>query len=121
MRVYTRVGDGTLVELNEGELSKSRVQLEAETVLQEPELVDLGKVRSYVQDLKSLLEEADLIQSKTFLRTFIRRIEINKKQAVVHYTLPIPPKHGKQQSVEVLPIVTPGGEGGTRTPTPCGT
>jgi site-specific DNA recombinase len=99
------------------ELSKARIQFEAEQILQSGEHLDVAKVKSYVQDLRSLLENADLVQSKSFLRSFIRRIEVNDRQVVLHYSLPLPSKYGRKESVEVLPIVTPGGEGGTRTPT----
>ncbi len=82
--------------------------------------MDAGVVRTYAEDLKRMLEEADISESKSFLRSFVKRIEINNNEAVIRYSLPIP--HGEDtQSVGVLPMVTPGGEGGTRTPTPCGT
>jgi len=56
------------------------------------------------RDLKSLLEEADITESKSFLRSFIKRIEINKGDAVIDYSLPVPPYRSEKQSVEVLPI-----------------
>jgi site-specific DNA recombinase len=103
------------------QLSKVRIQLEAEQVLQHRENLDVDQVKSYVQDLRRLLEDADLIQSKSLLRSFIKRIEVKRKQVVIDYNLPLPSKYGGKRATEVLPIVTPGGEGGTRTPTPCGT
>jgi hypothetical protein len=83
--------------------------------------MDAEVIKSYVRDLKSLLEEADIAESKTFLRSFIKRIEIDKSQAVVHYNLPMPPEGKMRESLGVLPINTPSGEGGTRTPTSCDT
>ena len=103
------------------ELSKNRVQVEADMVVQGVEEVDIDIVKSYTRDLKSLLEESDIIERKAFLRSFIKRIEINKDEARVYYHLPLPQDKKKKAATEVLPIVTPGGEGGTRTPTPCGT
>ena len=35
-------------------------------------------VKSYTDDLKNLLGEAGIIESKSFLRSFIKRIEINR-------------------------------------------
>ena len=90
-------------------------------VAQGIEHVDVEIIKSYAQDLPCLLEEADFIESKTFLRLFIKRIVIDGEKVVIHYNLPMPPIGRKKQSVGVLPIDTPGGEGGTRTPTPCGT
>lgn len=66
--------------------------------------MDAEVIKPYARDLKSLLEEADIVESKAFLRSFIKRIEIAKNQAVVHYSLPMP--YGEDtQAVEVLPMV----------------
>lgn len=100
------------------ELSKSRIHVEAEMVAEGPQHVDTELVRSYAQDLRSLLEEADFTQSKAFLRSFVKRIVIDGRKALIHYHLPMPPDGKKRQTVGVLPIDTFGGEGGTRTPTP---
>ena len=78
-------------------------------------------MKTYAQDLRGLLEEAGFTERKAFLRSFIKRIEVNKEQVTVHYNLPIPQGMPSSEQVGVLPIETLGGEGGTRTPTPCGT
>ncbi len=80
------------------------------------EHVDVEMVKSYAQDLRSLLEETGFTESKTFLRSFIKRIVINGENATIHYNLPMPPDGKKKQSVRVLPIDTLGGAGGIRTP-----
>jgi site-specific DNA recombinase len=103
------------------DLSKARLQLETEKITRGIKHVDAEVIKSYARDLKSLLEEADIAESKAFLRSFIKRIEIDKSQAVVHYNLPMPPDGKRRESLGVLPIDTLGGEGGTRTPTPEGT
>ncbi len=46
---------------------KARVQTEADIVVQGVQYVDAEMVKSYAQDLRSLLEEADFTESKTFL------------------------------------------------------
>jgi len=38
-------------------------------------------VKTYAKDLWSLLEEADITKRKAFLRSFIKRIKVNKRQA----------------------------------------
>jgi len=40
-------------------------------------------VRVYAQDLRTLLERADFIEKNTFLRSFTKRIEVNKKQVTI--------------------------------------
>jgi site-specific DNA recombinase len=103
------------------ELKKTKIQLEAEKVKRGIKHVDAEVVKSYAADLKCLLEEANVVESKAFLRSFIKRIEIDGENARVHYILPMPPDAKIRESLGVLPMVTVGGEGGTRTPTPFGT
>ncbi len=104
------------LRLREEELSKTRVQVEAEIILQGKPYVDADLVRSYAEDLKSLLEESDFAESKAFLRSFIKKIVISGEKATIYYNLPMPPDRKKKQQIGVLPIVTLGGAEGTRTP-----
>jgi hypothetical protein len=97
------------------ELSKAKVQVEAELVVQGVEQVDLAMVKAYAQDLRSLLKEADFAERKVFLRSFIKRIEVNQKQVTIHYNLPMPQDERGKERAEVLPIDTLGGHKGTRT------
>jgi site-specific DNA recombinase len=100
------------------ELSKARLLVEAEKVTRVARPVDAETVKAYARDLKCLLGEADVLESKAFLRSFIKRIEIDGGSAKIHYVLPVPPDGKMKESLGVLPMVTSGGEGGTRTPTP---
>ena len=100
------------------ELKKAKLQLEAERDTRGIKHVDAEVVKFYATDLKSLLEEPNIIESKPFLRSPIKRIEIDGENAKVHYVLSMPPDVKIRDSGEVLPILTAGGEGGTRTPTP---
>ena len=100
---------------SQDELSSIRLQLEAENIVRRIRPVDADTVKSYAEDLKSLLEEAEITESKAFLRSFIKRVEVDKNEAVIHYNLPMP--HADQEQLSgVLPMVTPGGAGGIRTP-----
>ncbi len=107
------------LKARQNKLSDERIQNEANMVLEGAQHVDLETVKAYAEDLRSLLEEGDFVQSKAFLRSFVKKIIINGNQATIQYRLPMPPDGKKTQSVGVLPIDTPGGEGGTRTPTHC--
>ena len=105
-------------ELKAGQdkLNETRIQIEADMVARGVEKVNVAMVKAYAQDLRGLLEEADLTERKAFLRSFIERIEVNKKQVTVRYKLPLPQRGETKEQVEVLPIDTPGGAGGIRTP-----
>ncbi len=104
------------LKTRQDDLGKARVQTEADLVLEGVQHVDVETVKSYAQDLRSLLEESDFTQSKAFLRSFVKRIVINGSQAKIQYHLPMPPDGKKMQSIGVLPIDTFGGAGGVRTP-----
>ena len=69
------------------ELGKARIQIEADMIVQGVEEVDIDVVKSYTRDLKALIEESDIAERKSFLRSFIKRIEINRNEVVVHYHL----------------------------------
>ena len=103
------------------ELSKARVVAEAEMTLQGYQHLDTEAVNSYVTDLRNILDESEVAQRKAFLRSFVKKIVVEKERVKLYYNLPVPPDGRKMETVGVLPIDTPSGEGGTRTPTPFGT
>ena len=105
----------------QNELSKARLLVEAEEATRIVKHVDAETVKAYARDLEALLGEVGVLESKAFLRSFIKRIEIDGGTAKVHYILPMPPDRQTRESMGVLPMVTFGGEGGTRTPTPFST
>jgi site-specific DNA recombinase len=107
------------LKTRQNDLSKTKVQMEVDAVLQNVQHLDAKKVKAYAQDLNNLLGEADCTRSKTFLRSFVTRITIDNDKAKIEYNLPMPPDGKKMESVGVLPISTLGGEGGSRTPTHC--
>ena len=91
------------------EISKARVLLEAERTLHGVRHVDTELVKSYAADLRSLLAEGDITQSKAFLRSFIQKIVINGDKATIYYKLPMPAQWPEYEEVGVLPIVRHGG------------
>ena len=101
------------------ELSKARVIAEAEMTLQGYQQLDVDAVRSYVTDLQSLLDESDLAQRKAFLRSFVKKIVVEKGKVRLYYNLPVPPDGRRKEEVGVLPIDTPSGDRGIRTPDLC--
>ena len=103
------------------EVSKARILLEAEMELRGARYLDAELVRSYAGDMRALLTEVDITKSKAFLRSFVEKIVIDGTKGTIRYKLPVPAQWPEQEEILVLPIVSPSGEGGTRTPTPCGT
>ena len=95
------------------ELSKARLLVEAEKATRVAKPVDAEIVKAYALDLECLLGEADLLESKAFLRSFIKRIEIDGGSAKMHYVLPMPPDGKMREPAGVLPMVNFGGPGVT--------
>jgi len=90
--------------------------LEAEEVTRVVKHVDAEIVKGYARDPECLLGEAEVLESKAFLRSFIKRVEIDGEHAKIHYILPMPPDGKTRESLGVLPMVTFGGAEGIRTP-----
>jgi site-specific DNA recombinase len=101
------------------ELGKARVIAEAEMALQGYQQLDIGAVRSYVIDLQNVLDQSEVAQRKAFLRSFVKKIVVEQDAVKLYYNVPLPPDDKRMEKVGVLPIDTPSGEGGTRTPTHC--
>ncbi len=102
----------------QSEFTQARVHTEAEMAVQGVQKIDEALVRDYVADLRQLLESSEITQRKAFLKSFLKRIEIDGQTVTMHYTLPMPPDGKHVSQVTVPPIDTFGGEGGIRTPTP---
>jgi site-specific DNA recombinase len=71
------------LKARQDELGKAKIQIEADMVAQGVWQVDVTIVRAYAQDPRHLLEEADFTERKAFLRSFIKRIEVNGRQVRV--------------------------------------
>jgi hypothetical protein len=95
------------------DLSKTRLLVEADLTVEGVRHVDREMVVAYASDLRSLLGESDIAESKSFLRTFLRKIVVGKEQVTVYYNLPVPTGRNETKTAEVLPMVTPSGDGVT--------
>lgn len=72
-------------------------------MVQDVRYVDRQTVLAYASDLRSLLSEGDITESKSFLRTFVKKIVVEKEQVTVHYNLPVPAGRNEAKITEVLP------------------
>ena len=103
------------LKARQDELNRNRVLMEAEMAVHGAQPVNEALVKAYAEDLRAVLEEADITERKVFLRSFVRRVEIDKDQVTVHYTLPMPPDGISSEQAGVLPIGTLGGDRGYNT------
>jgi hypothetical protein len=70
--------------------------------LQGYQQLDLDAVRSYVADLWNILDESEVAQRKAFLRSFMKKIVVEKKRVKLYYTMPLPPQGISEERVGVL-------------------
>jgi site-specific DNA recombinase len=104
------------LKARQDELGRARVQVEADIVAEGVEQIEVSEVKAYARDIRAMLEEADFTKSKAFLRTFVERMDMDGTDVRVRYRLPLPPDGRFEDRVPVLPIDTPSGDRGIRTP-----
>ncbi|OGN99500.1 MAG: hypothetical protein A2Y58_03275 [Chloroflexi bacterium RBG_13_51_52] len=61
----------------------------------------------------SLATSVKWIRRKAFLRSFVKKIVVEKEKVKLYYNLPMPPDGRKMYKVGFLPIDTPSGDGVT--------
>jgi site-specific DNA recombinase len=79
----------------------------------EPEPLDEKTILAYARDLKGILSKGTIIEQKSFLKSFIKRIEVHKDKIVIDYTIPIDTGGGDPPTQKVLPLVPNGSLNGT--------
>lgn len=72
------------------------------------ELLDSSVIKVYVDDLKSLLGKGSIVEQKSFLHSFVKRIEVKEPQVVIDYTIPLQTKKIEPLTQEVLPFTQSG-------------
>jgi site-specific DNA recombinase len=97
-------------------MRKSKIDAENDIANQGHQQLDATLVKTYAKDLGKLLAAFDPAEGKNFIRSIVRRIEINEGTATMHYRLPMPPGNQIADWVAVPSTVTRGGDRGTRTP-----
>ena len=68
-----------------------------------PHMLNLETVQEYVSSLKTLLCSSSFIEPKAFLRSFVKRIELNEPQIVIDYAMSLS-INGLTTTEEVLRI-----------------
>jgi len=86
------------------ELQQQRDSLLSRIESNSPEKLDSTEVMSYVNELEQVLSGSSFIQQKTFLRRFVKRVEINPNGVALDYTIPLPLEKDRTSTREVLCI-----------------
>jgi len=69
------------------------------------DMADTQVVKDYADDLRSLLTKSSITEQRSFLKSFVERIEVDESEAKMYYTIPMPPYSGSEETVGVLPFV----------------
>ncbi len=120
LKYYLAFENGTITDedaaprIRELRAEQSRLQRARDEVISEPEDMQSNKlnaemVLNYVQDLKALLSNGTFMEQKTFLRSFIKRLDYEPGSVTIHYTVPLPDNKHANAKVEVLPFEQSGG------------
>ncbi len=70
-------------------------------------------VKSYVEDLRNLLEDSSLAERKSFIKSFVREVRVTGTEVLLSYTIPLSVGSTSQETFAVPPIVPFGGAEGT--------
>jgi hypothetical protein len=91
---------------------------EAMSTLQAKKIMikDIEIMRHYVEDLRSLLSSATIMEQKTFLKSFVKGIDVSNSEVTLNYTLPMPPLNTDKETIGVLAFIHNGEAQRTRTP-----
>ena len=98
------------------QLQSTRSELEGSLSDKRVELADMETVTGYVSDLRNLLEESPFPERRSFIKSFVKDVQVTGNQVLLTYTIPMQPHKTKGELIEVPLIGHYGGAEGTRTP-----
>jgi len=62
-------------------------------------------VRFYADDLRNLLVKSCITEQRSFLKSFVKKIEVDDSEVKVYYTIPVPPSGQPEETVGISPSV----------------
>ena len=90
-------------------LQASKWEAEALPSDRRVQLADLATVTEYVADLRNLLTYSSLAEQRAFIRSFVKEVRVTGNEALLTYTMPLPPQNITRERAGVLNIVHYGG------------
>jgi hypothetical protein len=86
-------------------LQSRRIEIESQISDRKVELADLKNVSLYVSDLRDLLNRGSVAERRSFIKSFVKQIDVVGNEATLHYSIPIAPEKLELDRKGVLPIV----------------
>jgi len=94
------------------QLNAARWELENLLSDRKVELADMETVKSYVEDLRNLLEESPIAERKSFIKSFVKEVRVTGTEVLLSYNIPLLAGASSQETLVVPPIVHDGGRAG---------
>jgi len=69
------------------------------------DIADSQVVRYYADDLRNLLMKSSISEQRSFLKSFVERIDVDDTEVKVYYIVPMPPYNVTEETVRVLLFV----------------
>jgi hypothetical protein len=81
-----------LPRLREHKERQEKLETAAKDALAERREVldDVDTITAYVRDMREYLRKSDLTQSRAFIRSFVKEINVAPGRAVIRYSIPMP-------------------------------
>lgn len=98
------------------QLEMSKYELQQKLSDRKVELADLKTVMKYVDELGRVLSESPLVERKSFIKSFVKEVEVKGDDVTMKYILPIKSDGQTEEKLSVLSTVHYGGAEGIRTP-----
>ena len=87
------------------ELQQAKADIEERLRHEILDTVDLHVIQPYTSDLRSLLAKSSITEQRSFIKSFVEKIEADDEKVKMFYTIPVPSDSIVQQTTGVLPFV----------------
>ncbi len=67
--------------------------------------IDLNVVQHYTSDLRSLQVKSSITEQRSFLKSFVEKIEAGEKKVKMYYTIPMSPSSQPEETFGISPFV----------------
>ena len=94
----------TLTQKKE-ELQLAKADIEERLRREVLDTVDLNVIQHYTSDLRNLMAKSSITEQRSFLKSFVEKIEADDEKVKMYYTIPVPSDSIVQETTGVLPFV----------------
>ena len=97
------------IRKHQEKLQTKKVQIESFLCDRRVQLASPEIVKSYVNDLRNLLNKSSPSKRRAFIRSFLREVKVTRDEVSLTYTMPLSPTSVSEEKAGVLPTVQYGG------------